>query len=63
MLDLRPYFADLPDPASRGAQLAGKWSFEDWMRTQGHSDQSITETDQIVDRWLIEHGLIPPPPV
>jgi hypothetical protein len=41
--------------------LAGERPFEDWMRAQGHSDQDIAETYQIVDRWLIERGLIPPP--
>jgi hypothetical protein len=41
--------------------LAGEQPFEDWMRAQGHSDQDIAETYQIVDRWLIERGLIPPP--
>ena len=41
--------------------LAGERPFEDWMRAHGHSDQDIAETYQIVDRWLIEHGLIPPP--
>jgi hypothetical protein len=41
--------------------LAGERPFEDWMRAHGHSDQDIAETYQTVDRWLIEHGLIPPP--
>jgi hypothetical protein len=41
--------------------LTGERPFEDWMRAHGHSDQDIAETYQIVDRWLIEHGLIPPP--
>ena len=41
--------------------LAGERPFEDWMRAHGHSDQDIAEIYPIIDQWLIEHGLIPPP--
>ena len=34
---------------------------EDWMRAYGQADQGIADASQIVSRWLIEHGLIPPP--
>jgi hypothetical protein len=41
--------------------LAGERPFEDWMRTHGHSDQDIADTYRLIDQWLVEHGLIPPP--
>lgn len=44
-----------------GRILAGERPFEDWMRAHGRSDEEIAEIYRIVDRWLIEKGMIPPP--
>lgn len=41
--------------------LAGERPFEDWMHAHGHSDEEIAEVYRLIDQWLIEHGIIPPP--
>ncbi len=41
--------------------LAGEHLFEDWMRSNGRSEQEIAEIYQIIDQWLLNEGLMPPP--
>jgi len=41
--------------------LAGERPFEDWMRSNGRSEQEIAEIYQIIDQWLLDEGLIRPP--
>ena len=33
--------------------LAGERPFEDWMRSNGRSEQEIAESFQMIDRWLL----------
>lgn len=44
--------------------LAGERPFEDWMYAHGHSDEEIAETYEMIDRWLMQEGIVskPPPP-
>lgn len=42
--------------------LAGERPFEDWMHAHGRSDQEIAETYRLIDQWLMQSGMIPPPP-
>ena len=41
---------------------AGERPFEDWMHAHGHSDQEIAEVYRLIDQWLMQKGVIPPPP-
>ena len=41
--------------------LAGERPFEDWMHAHGHSDTEIAEVYRVIDQWLIQQGIIPPP--
>ena len=50
---------DIQDLLSR--MLAGERPFEDWMHAHGHSDEEIAETYRMVDRWLIQEGIISKP--
>jgi hypothetical protein len=42
--------------------LTGERPFEDWMHAHGHSDEEIAEVYGKIDRWLMQKGIIPPPP-
>jgi hypothetical protein len=42
--------------------LAGERPFEDWMHAQGRSDEEIAEVYHLIDQWLMQQGIIPPPP-
>ncbi len=42
--------------------LAGERPFEDWMYAHGHSRKDVAEVYEVVDQYLIEHKIIPPPP-
>lgn len=42
--------------------LAGERPFEDWMHAHGHSDEEIAKVYRLIDQWLIQQGVIPPPP-
>ena len=50
---------DLQSLLSR--MLAGERPFEDWMRAQGHSDEEVAEIYQVIDRWLVQKGIISNP--
>ena len=41
--------------------LAGERPFENWMRSNGRSEQEIAEIYQIIDQWLLNAGFIRPP--
>ena len=43
--------------------LAGERPFEDWMHAHGRSDEEIAEVYRLVDRWLMDRGIVPPPPL
>ena len=42
--------------------IAGQRPFEDWMHAHGRSDEEIAEIYQLIDEWLMQKGIIPPPP-
>jgi hypothetical protein len=42
--------------------IAGERPFEDWMHAHGHSDEEIAEIYRAIDQWLMQRGIIPPPP-
>ena len=42
--------------------IAGERPFEDWMHAHGRSDEEIAEIYQLIDEWLMQKGIIPPPP-
>jgi hypothetical protein len=42
--------------------LAGERPFEDWMHAHGRSDEEIAEVYRLIDQWLMQCGMIPPPP-
>ena len=50
---------DIQDLFSR--MLAGERPFEDWMHAHGHSDEEIAEIYGVVDRWLMQKGIISKP--
>lgn len=41
--------------------LAGERPFEEWMHAHGRSDEEIAAVYGLIDRWLIQRGIIPPP--
>src|SRR5947209_8624508 len=41
--------------------LAGERPFEDWMHSHGRSDEEIAAIYSLIDRWLMQRGLIPMP--
>lgn len=51
---------DIQDLVRR--MLFGERPFEDWMHAHGHSDEEIAETCEMIDRWLMQEGIIPKPP-
>lgn len=38
--------------------IAGERPFEDWMYAHGHTEKEILEVYQVIDKWLIDHGII-----
>ena len=50
---------DIRDLYSR--MLAGERPFEDWMLAHGHSDEEIAEIYRMIDRWLMQEGIISRP--
>ncbi|MEN0050050.1 MAG: hypothetical protein AAF806_23505 [Bacteroidota bacterium] len=40
---------------------AGERPFEDWMYENGYTRKDIQEVYQVIDQWLIAHGLLAPP--
>lgn len=38
--------------------IAGERPFEAWMYEHGHSEKEIQEVYQVIDQWLIDHGII-----
>ena len=50
---------DIQDLFSR--MLAGERPFEDWMHAHGHSDEEIAEIYRMIDRWLVQKGIISKP--
>ena len=51
---------DFRDLLSR--MIAGERPFEDWMHAHGRSDEEIAEIYKLIDEWLMQKGIIPPPP-
>ena len=51
---------DFRDLLSR--MIAGERPFEDWMYAHGRSDEEIAEIYKLIDEWLMQKGIIPPPP-
>ena len=51
---------DFRDLLSRMA--AGERPFEEWMHAHGHSDEEIAEIYKLIDEWLMQKGIVPPPP-
>ena len=51
---------DIQDLFTR--MLAGERPFEDWMHAHGHSDEEIAEIYGMIDRWLMQKGIISKPP-
>ena len=51
---------DFRDLLSR--MIAGERPFEDWMHAHGRSDEEIAEVYKLIDEWLMQKGIIPPPP-
>ena len=51
---------DFRDLLSR--MIAGERPFEDWMHAHGRSDEEIAEIYKLIDEWLMQNGIIPPPP-
>ena len=51
---------DFRDLLSR--MIAGERPFEEWMHAHGHSDEEIAEIYKLIDEWLMQKGIIPPPP-
>ena len=51
---------DFRDLLSR--MIAGERPFEDWMHAHGRSDEEIAEIYKLIDEWLMQKGVIPPPP-
>ncbi len=41
--------------------LAGERPFEDWMHAHGRSVEEVAEVYRVIDQWLNQHGIIPPP--
>ena len=41
--------------------IAGERPFEDWMHAHGRSDEEIAEIYQLIDEWLMQKRIIPPP--
>lgn len=41
--------------------IAGERPFEDWMYAHGHSDEDIAAIYNVIDQWLMQRGIIPPP--
>jgi hypothetical protein len=39
--------------------LRGERPFEEWMHAHGHSDADIAEIYRVIDRCLMQHGIIP----
>ena len=52
--------SDFQDLLSR--IIAGERPFEDWMHAHGRSDEEIAEIYRVIDQWLMQRGMIPPPP-
>ena len=51
---------DFRDLLSR--MIAGERPFEEWMHAHGHSDEEIAEIYKLIDEWLMQKGIVPPPP-
>ena len=51
---------DVGDLLSR--MIAGERPFEEWMHAHGHSDEEIAEIYKLIDEWLMQKGIVPPPP-
>ena len=51
---------DFRDLLSR--MIAGERPFEEWMHAHGHSDKEIAEIYKLIDEWLMQKGIVPPPP-
>ena len=51
---------DFRDLLSR--MIAGERPFEEWMHAHGHSDEEIAEIYKLIDEWLLQKGIVPPPP-
>ena len=41
--------------------MKGERPFEEWMYAHGHSDEEIAEIYGVIDRWLVQHGIIDKP--
>ena len=41
--------------------MRGERPFEEWMYAHGHSDEEIAEIYGVIDRWLVQHGIIDKP--
>ena len=50
---------DLEDLLNR--MLVGERPFEDWMHAHEHSDEEVAEIYRVIDRWLLQKGIIPKP--
>jgi hypothetical protein len=49
-------FNDLLDRLARGER-----PFEEWMYARGHSEKEVTEIYHVIDSWLLQVGITPPP--
>lgn len=41
---------------------AGEWPFDDWMYAHGYSYEDIAEIYDVIDGFLIQHGILSTPP-
>lgn len=39
----------------------GERPFEEWMHAHGHSEEEVAEIYRVIDTWLMQAGIIPPP--